>query len=207
MARPSKQSIKTASKKIANNAKVLTRNGLDKGYELKRPIARALLADLRLLNPTAKPAEIQELLDADLVKAEKKHGIASGKFSAAATLYVVASVELRDVDIKSISGHQKLVDLMVLFDSKGVRFVRRALAIAAFVAPFLKGARVIKILAGAAAVTPMVNKASKRIQGKYSIAEFLAKKTGETLGPAPTGWSSEITAGKPSKRRTKRILK
>jgi hypothetical protein len=207
MSKPDKPKIRTKSGQALKKAKDRTRTGLDRGYEAKRPFAKAMLFELRATNPEATPTQIQNLLDTDLLQAEKKFGTTSAKFSSAATLYVMASVELRELDIRSTSGHQKLVDLMVMFDSAGVRYVRRAVTLALIVIPFLRGAKLAKIVTGAAAVTPAVSKVAKKVQSKYSVADFLVTKTNSTLGSTPTSWPNELAAVRSRKRGLRRLWK
>ena len=122
-------------------------------------------------------------------------------------MYVVTSVELRELDIKSTSGHQKLVDLMVMFDSAGVKFARKAINLAMWVLPFLKGAKVAKIVGGVTVAASGVSKIAKRVQDKYSVADFLITKTNKTLGPVLVSWASEQIEEKPKRKGLRRLWK
>ena len=202
-----KPNMKAKSKQILDSAKARTRDGLDKGYEAKRPYAKTALEELRVANPKATPNQIQEILDKNLVDAEARFGSTSAKFSTAATIYVMTSVELRELDIKSTSGHQKLVDLMVMFDSAGVKFVRRAINLAIWVLPFMKGAKVAKIVGGVTVAASGASKIAKRVQGKYSVADFLITKTNKTLGPIQVSWAIDEVEEKPKRKGLRRLWK
>jgi hypothetical protein len=202
-----KPNVKDKSKQVITAAREKTRSGFDKAYEAKRPFAIAAIAEFRETNPKATPTQIQDLLDQQLMRAESRFSPISAKFSAAATLYVNSSVELRGLDIKSTSGHQKLVDLMVVLDSAGIKYFRWAVNIAAFVLPFMKGAKAVKI-AGVAVAAMGAGKIANKVQSKYSVADFLITKTNSTLGPVPRKWADEqVEEEKPKRKGLRRLWK
>jgi len=203
-----KANVKDKSKQVINSAKDKTRAGLDKAYEAKRPFAVAAIEELRAMNPKATPSQIQEMLNQNLLQAETRFAPTSAKFSSAATLYVNASVELRELDIKSTAGHQKLVNLMLVLDSAGIKYVRWAVNIAAFVLPFMKGAKAVKIAGGIAVAAKGAGKIAPKLKSKYSVADFLITKTNSTLGPVPARWSDEqVEEEKPKRKGLRRLWK
>ena len=213
MKKPNKDSVAQAAKdalnwtkETAGKAKDKGREGLDKAYEAKRPFAIAALEKLRADNPKASPRKIQEILDQQLKATEAEFDSSSMDFSSAASLYVITSLELHDIDEQADDKHQKLIDLVVILDSSAVKFARKAIGMAATVVAFLPQGRAIKgvavarkAVAGAAVAKGVLNKT----KGSSRVAKTIIEKTAKVLGPAPATWPSETPKAKATKKSAK----
>ena len=213
MKKPSKDSVAQAAKdalnwtkETAGKAKDKGREGLDKAYEAKRPFAIAALEQLRTDNPKASPRKIQEILDEQLKATEAEFDSSSMDFSSAASLYVITSLELHDIDEQDDDKHQKLIDLVVILDSSAVKFARKAIGMAATVVAFLPQGRAIKgvalarkAVAGAAVAKGVLNKT----KGSSRVAKTIIEKTAKVLGPAPATWPAEAPKPKATKKPEK----
>ena len=213
MKKPNKDSVAQAAKdalnwtkETAGKAKDKGREGLDKAYESKRPFAIAALEQLRADNPKASPRKIQEILDEQLKATEAEFDSSSMDFSSAASLYVITSLELHDIDKQADDKHQKLIDLVVILDSSAVKFARKAIGMAATVVAFLPQGRAIKgvalarkAVAGAAVAKGVLNKT----KGSSRVAKTIIEKTAKVLGPAPATWPSEAPKPKATKKPAK----
>lgn len=213
MKKPSKDSVAQAAKgalnwtkETAGKAKDKGREGLDKAYEAKRPFAIAALEQLRADNPKASPRKIQEILDEQLKATEAEFDSSSMDFSSAASLYVITSLELHDIDEQADDKHQKLIDLVVILDSSAVKFARKAIGMAATVVAFLPQGRAIKgvalarkAVAGAAVAKGVLNKT----KGSSRVAKTIIEKTAKVLGPAPATWPAETPKPKATKKSAK----
>jgi hypothetical protein len=213
MKKPSKDSVAQAAKdalnwtkETAGKAKDKGREGLDKAYEAKRPFAIAALEQLRADNPKASPRKIQEILDEQLKATEAEFDSSSMDFSSAASLYVITSLELHDIDEQADDKHQKLIDLVVILDSSAVKFARKAIGMAATVVAFLPQGRAIKgvalarkAVAGAAVAKGVLNKT----KGSSRVAKTIIERTAIVLGPAPATWPVETPKPKATKKPAK----
>jgi hypothetical protein len=213
MKKPNKDSVAQAAKdalnwtkETAGKAKDKGREGLDKAYEAKRPFAIAALEQLRADNPKASPRKIQEILDEQLRATEAEFDSSSMDFSSAASLYVITSLELHDIDEQADDKHQKLIDLVVILDSSAVKFARKAIGMAATVVAFLPQGRAIKgvalarkAVAGAAVAKGVLNKT----KGSSRVAKTIIEKTAKVLGPAPATWPAETPKPKATKKPSK----
>jgi hypothetical protein len=213
MKKPNKDSVAQAAKdalnwtkETAGKAKDKGREGLDKAYEAKRPFAIAALEQLRADNPKASPRKIQEILDEQLRATEAEFDSSSLDFSSAASLYVITSLELHDIDEQADDKHQKLIDLVVILDSSAVKFARKAIGMAATVVAFLPQGRAIKgvalarkAVAGAAVAKGVLNKT----KGSSRVAKTIIEKTAKVLGPAPATWPAETPKPKATKKPSK----
>lgn len=213
MKKPSKESVSQAAKdalnwtkETAGKAKDKSREGLDKAYEAKRLFAIAALEQLRADNPKASPRKIQEILDEQLKATEAEFDSSSLDFSSAASLYVITSLELHDIDEQDDDKHQKLIDLVVILDSSAVKFARKAIGMAATVVAFLPQGRAIKgvalarkAVAGAAVAKGVLNKT----KGSSRVAKTIIEKTANVLGPAPATWPAEAPEPKATKKPSK----
>lgn len=199
------------TKETAVKAKDKTREGLDKAYQAKKPIAIENLIDLRRANPKATPAEIQTILDDELREAESQSGMGSSEFASVVSMYVFTSMELHNLEDGSPANRQKLTDLMVMLDSSAVRVARKVVGIAATAVMLLpqgkaiKGVRVArKALTGAAAAA-VTTKGVLKANGKdLAISGTVISQTKKILGPAPKTWASELPPEKPAKKKPKK---
>ena len=213
MKKPSKdavaQAVKDAlnwTKETAGKAKDKGREGLDKAYEAKRPFAIEALEQLRADNPKASPRKIQEILDEQLKATEAEFDSSSMDFSSAASHYVIASLELHDIDEQADGKHQKLIDLVVILDSSAVKFARKAIGVAATVVAFLPQGRAIKgvavarkAVAGVAVAKGVLNKT----KGSSRVAKSIIERTAKVLDPAPATWPAEPPKPKATKKPAK----
>jgi hypothetical protein len=211
--KPNKDSVANAAKEAliwtketAGKAKDKGREGLDKAYETRRPFAIAALEQLRAENPKASPRKIQEILDEQLKATEAEFDSSSSDFSAAATLYVMTSLELHNTDKEDEAKRQKLVDLVVILDSSAVKFARKAIGVAATVVAFLPQGRAIKgvavarkAVAGAAVAKGVLN----QTKSSSRVAKTIIERTAKVLGPAPAAWPAKTPKPKVAKKATK----
>ena len=204
-----------------NKAKVRNRAAMDRAYLSRLPFAKAKLAQIRNDYPQATPADVQELLNEELIAAEVELGVASVKYSTFASMYVLTSAELRELDIKNEAAHQKFMDLIVVLDGKVFRFIRRAAPwVLMFAAPFLKGAKpvqaalktpVAKKLQGKAmkkvvkAARPVAKNLINQMQTQPIVSGKIIEYTNNKLGPVPVKFTSEDVAPKTLKAWFKRF--
>lgn len=205
--------VKVAGKSVETAAKVKdkSRDSLNKAYEAKLPVAKEVLAQLRSENPKASPNAVQTLLDGQLRNAEMEFGGSSLEFSTAISLYVVASLELHEMDddLTDIK-HQKLMDLMVILDSSAVKFTRKAVGIAAAAVMLVPAGRATKgIIVAQKAVTKgaALAAATKTVLAKSKVqtkvADQIIDKTNKILGPASNSWKQSTKARKSPKPSAK----
>jgi hypothetical protein len=213
MAKPKKTSViqkakdaATWTKDAAIKVKDKSRDGLDRAYEMKKPLAQAELVQLRMDNPKATPGKIQNLLDDQLRNAEVEYGSTSVDFSSAVSLYVITSLELHELDEQNEATHQKLIDLMVILDSSAVKAARKVVGIAATAVMLLpqgkaiKGIKVAKKAIGATAAAAATAKTVMAANNKeIKIADTVISRTAKVLGPAPKAWKKEVPKPKPAR--------
>jgi hypothetical protein len=203
MAKPKKESVLTKVKGAVSWAKDKNRQGLDSAYEAKKPLALAMLKQLREANPKATPSKIQDLLAEELRASETQFGSASVEFSTAIALFVLASIELHQLDEDDEDHHQKLIDLMMVLDSSAVKLARKAVGVAATAVMFLPQGKAVKGVATArkaVAATATAKAVLEASNTKIVVADKVITRTAKILGPAPKRWSdSEV---KPAPRKT-----
>ena len=191
-----KSEVLNKAKKSTEKLKVASREALDRSYQAKIPIAKEKIALLRSANPELTPSEVQDFLNQELIEAESEFGAASVKYSTLASLYVVASAELRELNIKDKAEHQRLMDLVVVIDSKAVRFVRKAIPIALM---FIPSGAIAKVAPKSAALitrlskskkilVPVVAKVVTKIDTKAKVSKKVIDLTLKSLGNPPTKW-------------------
>jgi hypothetical protein len=197
-----------------------TRQGIEKSYQAKRPLAIAKIEAIRYAAPKGTPADAQIILDRELNTVETKKGVLSVSYTSAASLYILSSMELRQLDPNSTEAHQKLVNLLVLVDSRAVRVTRRLANVAMWVVPYLKvakGAKVVTVAAKSAKIAkraasikktldaakvvamPLANVALKDVKKSGRVTSYIIEQTSKILGPTPSTWPVE----KPKKSATK----
>ena len=196
-----------------------TRKAIEKSYKAKRPLAISKIESIRHASPKSTPTDTQMILDRDLNTVEARKGVLSVSYTSAASLYVLASMELRQLDPNSAEAHQKLVNLLVLVDSRAVRVARRLANVAIWVVPYLKlakGAKVVsvatksaqmarraasvkKTLDAAKVIGPLAAVALKDVKKNGRVTSYIIEQTGKILGPTPATWPVE----KPKKTVTK----
>ncbi|MEY4654886.1 MAG: hypothetical protein RL523_285 [Actinomycetota bacterium] len=205
--------VKVAGKSVETAVKVKdkSRDSLNKAYEAKLPVAKEVLSHLRSENPKAGPYEVQLLLDDQLRNAEQEFGGASVEFSTAVSLYVVASLELHEMDDDDTDiKHQKLMDLMVILDSSAVKFTRKAVGVAAAAVMLVPAARATKGVLVAQKVvikSATLAAATKTVLSKgkldTKISNQIIARTGKVLGPASKVWKQSAKPKKTVKPATK----
>jgi hypothetical protein len=178
----------------ASKVKDKSRESLDRAYEAKRLFALEALTQLRADNPEAAPAQIQIILDEELMSVEAEHDGTSEDFASAVSLYVFTSLELHDFDVEADSRHQKMIDLMVVLVSTAVKVARKAVGVAAAVVMILPQARAVKgvavakkAIAGAAVAKGVL--ANKKAESR--VAKTIIERTAKILGPAPKSWRDQ----------------
>ena len=122
-----------------------SQRSIEKTYNNKRPLAIAKLNELKSTFPDATPSELQVILDGELNEVELAKGPLSIAYSRAASLYVLTSIELRQLDPASSDTRRMLFDLVVLLDTAIIRGVRRGINIAIWLVPQLKVAKGAKV--------------------------------------------------------------
>lgn len=202
--------VKVAGKSAETAVKVKdrSRDSLNKAYEAKLPVAKEVLNQLKTENPEASPYEVQKLLDEQLRNAEIEFGGTSVEFSTAISLYVVASLELHEMDDDDTDiKHQKLIDLMVILDSSAVKFTRKAVGIAAAAVMLVPAGRATKgVVAAQKVITKgaTLSAATKTVLAKTKLeakmADQIISRTAKILGPASKAWKQNTTAKKTAKK-------
>jgi hypothetical protein len=204
MADPQKASVGQKTKQVINNAKGKSRDGLDRAYQTKRPLAVENLKALRLANPNHTPAQIQTMIEEGLRAAEIQLGTGSVKFSTATSLFVFTALELRQLEGISEAQHQKYIDQMVILDSSALRAVRRAGLFVATVGtnlfPQLRSAKVISYATRALLIAKKTAKLSGAKPNQVRASNTIISYTSKTLGPVPSDWLDAVPKLKPRKR-------
>ena len=193
-------------------------DGIQRAYQAKRPLAVAKVNALRGENPKITPRGAQEILDAELSSVEASKGPLSVKYTSAASLYLMSSMEIRQLDPKSKDTTKTLFNLLIILDGRAVRGLRNVLRIGIWLVPHFKAFKATKVAARGAQVAVKANKARKVIKAAKVVAVPLAKnglqnalnggkasafvieQTANALGPAPDSWKAE--SAKPSRANT-----
>ena len=227
LARKAKQAGDIANKAgegVANAWKDLNskaKDGIQKAYLAKRPLAVAKVNSLKEEFPKITPSEAQDILDAELNSVEAAKGPLSVRFTSAASLYVIASIELRKLDPKSKDTAKALFNLLIILDGRAVRGMRHLLKVALWLLPIAKEMKVAKaapVVAKGAQVAVKANKAKKVLKTAKAVAlpvakdrldgllnsgkasAYIIEQTAKALGPVPASWKAQ--ASKPSKANT-----
>ena len=192
----SKSKTKSITKKLARGgqavvdlAKLVNGKRLESNlriYEAKRPSAVAELQAIRTKNPKANPSAIQEILDAGLVSVEATKGGHSTDFSRAATLYFLASMELRQYKPDKDDTRQLWLSLMFLLDSRAYRFANRFVKAVIWMIKTYLASKAAKGAAGAAQAAggKAAANAVAKTAAKKAIAKKAAKAVKDSLVPA-----------------------
>jgi hypothetical protein len=192
-------------------------DGIQRAYQAKRPLAVARVNALREENPDITPRDAQDILDAELNSVEASKGPLSVKYTSAASLYLISSMELRQLDPKSKDTAKTLFNLLIILDGRAVKGLRHVLRIGIWLVPHFKALKATKVAAKGAQVAVKVNKARKVIKAakfvapvaKYGMqnvlnsgkaSTYIIEQTAKTLGPAPTSWKAQ--PAKASKAKT-----
>ena len=205
-----KEQIKAAFekiKKVKDDTLERNREALDKAYETRRPFAIARIEELRILQPTATPNAVIGLLEKDLLEAEKKFGVTTEQFSSAVMMYVISTLEVHQQATGKELSRGRIVDIMMIVDSRAVKGARKVLGGAIAVATFLpigRGAKAVKtaLKVGAAIGTAKVVLDKAKDAGK--ISQLVISSVKKTLGPVPVRWATEIKPQEKSKRKPPR---
>ena len=200
-------------------------DGIQRAYQTKRPLAVAKVSALREENPEITPRDAQEILDAELNSVEAARGPLSVKYTSAASLYLMSSIELRQLDPKSKDTAKTLFNLLIILDGRAVKGLRHVLRIGIWLVPHFKALKATKVAAKGAQVAVKVNKARKVIKAAKVVAIPLAKnglqnvlnsgkasayiieQTAKTLGPAPTSWKAQPAKAPKAKTSAKTAKK
>lgn len=171
-----------------------TRSSLDKAYLVKKEVAVAKVAKLRAENKKATPVEIIALLDAELKSEELHAGTNNDAFTSAVAIYVCSVIEVYGANKKNQAARQRLIDALVVMDSKVTKNVAKYGGVA--VALFSKRLRVV-----GAAVATLASLRSKapwlkrglailgiKNPGKKGAAFAVIAATKKTLGQPPKAW-------------------
>ena len=182
--------LKSGGAAVAGKA----RSGLDKAYAFKKEQAVEKLAELRASNPKATPSEIIKLLEAELKSEELHAGTNSDAFTAAVAMFVFTVIEVHGANKKNAVARKRLIDALVVIDSKVAKNVAKYGGIA--VSLFSKRLRVIGV--GVALVANLRSKApwlkrglailGIKNPGKKGTAYAVTAAVSKTLGPAPKTW-------------------
>jgi hypothetical protein len=226
LARKAKEAGEIANKAgegVANVWKDLNgkaKDGIQRAYLAKRPLAVAKVKALREDNPKITPGQAQEILDAELNGVEAAKGPLSVRYTSAAALYVMSSMELRQLDPKNKETAKVLFNLLLILDARAVKGLRYLLNAALWLVPQLKAAKGAKAgaaVAKSAQVAAKATKAKKVIKAAKAVAvpaakgglkklinsgkasSYIIEQTARTLGPTPASWKAQGT--KPSKSK------
>jgi hypothetical protein len=192
-------------------------DGIQRAYQAKRPLAVARINSLREENPAITPRDAQDIFDAELNSVETAKGPLSVTYTSAASLYLISSIELRQLDPKSKDTAKTLFNLLIILDGKAVKGLRHVLRIGIWLVPHFKALKATKAAAKGAQVAVKVNKARKVIKAAKVVAVPLAKnalnsgkasayiieQTTKTLGLAPVSWKAQPTKTSKAKASTK----
>lgn len=186
-----------AAEQIAKGKDALddkTRKALDEAYEAQRSDAVSNLARLRKKYPTSSPAEILSHLEKELAALEKKTDAESDDVITAASLYILTAIELHGKSQVNLEARQRLIDAVVVVNSKTAKFV--ALLGGAAVAMVAAGAGKFGKIAGTVAkagaklawIAPLIAVAGIKNPGKKSVAWIVKTVTHNVLGDPPVKW-------------------
>lgn len=199
--------------------------GIQRAYQAKRPLAQAKVNALREEYPDITPRDAQEILDAELNNIEASKGPLSVKYTSAASLYLMSSMELRQLDPKSKDTAKALFNLLIILDGRAVKGLRHVLRIGIWLVPHFKALKATKVAAKGAQVAVKANKARKVIKAAKVVAVPLAKnglqnalnsgkasayiieQTTKTLGPAPASWKAQPAKASKAKLTAKTAKK
>jgi hypothetical protein len=203
-AKASGHSIKETAEKVADkatDAKHFTdaqlRAGLDKAYQAKRQAHVENLARLRKKNPKANPSRILDILEKELHAAETKSGSDSSKYIEAATLYSLTAVEVYGEHVKDSEAKQRLIDWVVLLDSKAtkgiVEFGGLAVTlIAGRIGVVGKAVKAVsKVTDKISWLSPLVEMAGIKNPGKQSASWLIISATKGVMGNPPDSWPAD----------------
>jgi hypothetical protein len=214
------EGVATAWKDLNGKAK----DGIQRAYQSKRPLAMAKVNSLKEEYPKISPREAQEILDSELSSVEASKGPLSVRYTSAASLYVMASIELRQLDPKSQDTAKALFNLLIILDGRAVRGLRHILNVGLWLLPFakeMKAAKAVPVVAKGAQVVVKANKAKKVLKTAKAVAlpvakggldnllnsgkasAFIIEQTAKTLGPAPASWKSQAAKASKAKTSTK----
>jgi len=181
-----------------------SQRSIEKTYNNKRPLAIAKLSELKSTFPDATPLELQTILDEELNEVEVTKGPFSIAYSRAASLYLLTSIELRQLDPANPETRRMLFDLLVLLDTAIIRGIRRGINVAIWLVPQLKVAKGAKVanaaikgakLARSAAVAkkaiqiarvtalPAAKVAISAAKANRKTTAFIISQTLKVLGP------------------------
>ena len=200
-----REGVETASEHIAKGKDVLddkTRAALDEAYEAQRADAVKNLARLRKKYPTATPAEILGHLESDLAALEKKKDAESDDVMSAAALYVLTAIELHGPKSGKPEARQRLIDAIVVVNSKTAKFVALfgGAAIAMVAAGAGKAGKIVGTVAKAGAklawIAPLIAVAGIQNPGKKSVAWIVKTVTSNVLGEPPVKWPADKAPAK-----------
>lgn len=171
-----------------------SRASLDKAYAAKKADAVAKLAALRASNPEAKPADIINLLEQELKSEELHAGTNSDAFTSAVAMFVFTVIEVHGANKKNAVARQRLIDSLVVIDSKTARNVAKYGGIA--VALFSKRLRILGTAVAAISTlrsrAPWIKRGlailGVKNPGKKGVAVAITSAVKKSLGPAPKLW-------------------
>lgn len=207
--------VGVAAEQIAKGKDVLddkTRKALDEAYQAQRTDAVTNLARLRKKYPNSTPAEILSYLEKELAALEKKTDAESDDVITAASLYVLTAIELHGKSNANLDARQRLIDAVVVINSKTAKFV--ALLGGAAVAMVAAGAGKVGKIAGTVAkagaklawIAPLIAVAGIKNPGKKSVAWNVKTVTHNVLGDPPAKWPA-ATKPAPAKPAAKPAAK
>jgi hypothetical protein len=197
-----------AAEQIAKGKDALddkTRELLDSAYEAQRAEAVTNLARLRKKYPAASPSEILGHLEKDLAAVEKKAEVDSDIVISSAALYVLTAIEIHGKTVADESARQRLIDAIVVVNSKTTKFV--AMFGGAALAMVAAGAGKLGKIAGTVAkagaklawLAPLIAVAGIKNPGKKSVAWVVKTVSSRVLGEPPTQWPATKTSPAASK--------
>ncbi len=168
-----------------------SRDAFDKAYERKLPEARANVLQLRTAHPDFSPAQVMHVLEKDLSERENAQGV---DFNSAVALFVVSAAELQGDAVAHPVRLHRLLDAIVVVDSRAARLVARygGLAASLILAKFSAGQKVAALSASALAKVSWVPRvlaiAGIHNVGRSSAARAAIAATRAVLGPIPADW-------------------
>jgi len=210
------QGVATAWKDLNSKAQ----DRIQHAYLSKRPLAVAKVTSLKEEYPKITPREAQEILDAELNSVEASKGPLSVRYTSAASLYLLTSMELRQLDPKSKDTAKTLFNLLIILDGRVIKGLRHALRMGMWLFPKIKalqaakagavavkGAQVAvkankarKVFKAAKFVAPVAKYGMQNVLNSGKASTYIIEQTAKTLGPAPTSWKAQ--PAKASKAKT-----
>lgn len=171
-----------------------TRELLDKAYATQSAEAKSNVTTLRSEHPKSTPAEILDLVAADLKTVETRGNVEADGVIEAAAVYVFSAVEIYGDQVSDRAARQRLIDAIVIINSGTAKSVAMygGAAVALLAVRFGAVGKIFSLAtrgaSKAAAFAPLIALAGIKNPGKKSVSWLVLTATSKILGPAPQSW-------------------